>query len=330
MLLRNGSQIYKTGLLVKGLSLGAGVRQSSTRMASNRALDLTGVYPPICTPFNSDESIAWDKLKQNMAKWNKEDLTGYLVEGSNGEYCYLSKEERIRLVGEVKNLTADKLVLAGSGCESTMATIEMTNEMAAAGADAAVVITPCYFKNKMTSSALEKHFLAVADASKVPVILYSVPANTGIDLAVDVVLRLAKHQNIIGIKDSGGDITKIGSLVHGTAGEEFQVLAGSASFLLPALVVGAVGGICALANVLPSQVCQLQKLYEKNDFKEAKLLQHQLIAPNSAVTKQLGVPGLKQSLDWFGFYGGPCRAPMLQLSQTENQQLQTAFSEFTK
>ena len=106
----------------------------------------------------------------------------------------------------------------------------------------------------MSSAALEKHFLAVADASTIPVILYSVPANTGIDLAVDVVIRLAKHPNIVGIKDSGGDITKLGSLVHGTKDQDFQVLAGSASFLLPALVVGAVGGICALANVLPAQV----------------------------------------------------------------------------
>eukprot|EP00088_Acartia_fossae_P062881 TRINITY_DN7624_c0_g1_i3.p1 TRINITY_DN7624_c0_g1~~TRINITY_DN7624_c0_g1_i3.p1 ORF type:complete len:327 (-),score=72.00 TRINITY_DN7624_c0_g1_i3:19-999(-) len=301
------------------------------RCSSSGCLDLTGVYPPICTPFNKDQSIAWHKLDHNMKRWNIEDLAGYLVEGSNGEYCYLSKDERIELVGAVKShASSDKLVLAGSGCESTLHTIEMTNLMAQAGADAAVVITPCYFKNKMSSAALEKHFLAVADASTIPVILYSVPANTGIDLAVDVVIQLAKHPNIVGIKDSGGDITKLGSLVHGTKDQDFQVLAGSASFLLPALVVGAVGGICALANVLPAQVCELQKLFSESRLEEARLLQHALIAPNSAVTKQLGVPGLKLSLDWFGLYGGPCRSPLLPLTDHEENQLNKAFETFRK
>ena len=147
-----------------------------------------------------------------------------------------------------------KLVLAGSGCESTRATIQMTAAMAEAGADAAVVITPSYFKAKMSGPVLEQHFRAVADASPIPIVLYSVPANTSIDLPSDVVVRLSCHPNIVGIKDSGGDVAKIGEMVAATEQEDFQVLAGSASFLLPALTVGAVGGICALANILPAQV----------------------------------------------------------------------------
>jgi len=297
---------------------------SSVRSMSSM-LDLTGIYPPICTPFNQDQSIAWDKLEQNMKKWNQEDLAGYLVQGSNGEYCYLTEEERIEMIRVVKSLSPDKLVLAGSGCESTMATIKMTNAMAEAGADAAMVITPCYFKNKMSPAALEQHFLAVADSSPIPVVLYSVPANTNIDIPVDLVARLAKHPNIIGIKDSGGDITKVGMLVHATAGSRFQVLAGSASFLLPALSVGAVGGVCALANVLPAKVCELQTLFNERKLEEAKSLQHRLIPPNSAVTKNLGVPGLKESLDWFGYYGGPCRKPLLPLTPQESQGLKEAF-----
>ena len=149
----------------------------------------------------------------------------------------------------------------------------MTQAMADAGADVAVVITPCYFKGKMTGPVLEAHYTAVADASPIPVVLYSVPANTTVDLPVETVVRLAKHPNIIGMKESGGDITKIGSMVHLTKGEDFQLLAGSASFLLPALAVGAVGGICALANVLPGPVCQLQKLCMEIKLEEAKELQ---------------------------------------------------------
>ena len=176
------------------------------------------MYPPIATPFEKgdEQAIAWKHLRENLTKWNQvESLRGYLVQGSNGEYCYLTTQERIEMISKVRQWSSkDKLVLAGSGMESTAATIEMTLAMAEAGADAAVVITPCYFKNRMTNDALVSHFTAVADKSSIPIILYSVPANTGLDLSVEVVSKLAKHSNIIGIKDSGGDVTKIAHMVQ--------------------------------------------------------------------------------------------------------------------
>jgi len=181
-------------------------------VGSKRTLSIGGVYPPIATPFEKgdEQAIAWKHLRENLTKWNQvESLRGYLVQGSNGEYCYLTTQERIEMISKVRQWSSkDKLVLAGSGMESTAATIEMTLAMAEAGADAAVVITPCYFKNRMTNEALVSHFTAVADKSSIPIILYSVPANTGLDLSVEVVSKLAKHSNIIGIKDSGGDVTK--------------------------------------------------------------------------------------------------------------------------
>jgi len=296
-------------------------------MATHSKIDLTGVYPPIVTPFNEDESIAWDKLKSNISKWNQHPLAGFLVHGSNGEFCYLNPQERVDVIKAVKeNAGPGKLVLAGSGCESTLETISMTQAMADAGADVAVVITPCYYKGKMTGPVLEKHFTAVADASPIPVVLYSVPANTNIDLPVESAARLAKHPNIIGMKESGGDITKIGSLVHQTKGEDFQMLAGSASFLLPSLLVGAVGGICALANVLPGPVCRLQQLYAEEKWEEARDLQHRLIAPNGAVTKLFGVPGLKESMGWFDYYGGPTRRPLIPLADGESKALENCFT----
>ena len=226
-----------------------------------------------------------------------------------------------------KYASKDKLVLAGSGCESTAQTIALTAAMAEAGADAAVVVTPCYFKAKMNGAALKAHFLAVADASPIPVVLYSVPANTGIDLPVDVVAELAKHPNIVGMKESGGDVAKIGKMIYDTRDvENFQLLAGSASFLLPALTVGAVGGICALANALPTEVARLQQLYEEGKAEEARVLQHRLIAPNGAVTKVFGVPGLKTAMEWFGYYGGPTRRPLLPPTEEEVTKLKSAFT----
>jgi len=318
----------KTGSLINRRALsGAKAALSSRAMSSSGKLDLTGVYPPIPTPFKQDESIDWEALRSNLTLWNEHDLRGYLVQGSNGEYCYLTLQERVDMIRVVKESAGKKmLVLAGSGCESTRQTIDLTCQMAEAGADAAVVITPCYFKGKMTGEVLEKHYTAVADASPIPVVLYSVPANTTLDMDPGTVANLASHPNIVGIKDSGGDITKIGKMVADTAGEDFQVLAGSASFLLPSLAVGAVGGICALANVLPAEVARLQALCMDNKWDEAKLLQHKLIGPNGAVTKQFGVPGLKESMEWFGFHGGPTRMPLVPLKQNESVQLKKIFT----
>ncbi|XP_025736605.2 4-hydroxy-2-oxoglutarate aldolase, mitochondrial isoform X5 [Callorhinus ursinus] len=176
----------------------------------------------------------------------------------------------------------DKLLLAGSGCESTQATVEMTVSMAQVGADAAIVVTPCYYRGRMSSAALIHHYTKVADLSPVPVVLYSVPANTGLALPVDAVVTLSQHPNIVGIKDSGGDVTRMGLMVHKTRRQDFQVLAGSAGFLLASYAVGAVGGVCALANVLGAQVCQLERLCLTGQWEDAQKLQHRLIEPNTA------------------------------------------------
>ena len=304
-------------------------------MLQRRTLSIGGVYPPIPTPFgggveeNNDEAIAWKHLQGNLTKWNQvKSLRGYLVQGSNGEYCYLATQERIEMISKVRQWSSsDKLVLAGSGMESTAGTIEMTLAMGEAGADAAVVITPCYFKNRMTDEALISHYTAVADTSRIPIILYSVPANTGLDLSVQVVSQLAKHPNIIGIKDSGGDITKIAQMVHATRKENFDILAGSAGFLLAALQVGAVGGICALANCLPREVAHLQELFSSGEWEKARTLQHRLILPNTMVTKGLGVPALKKAMDWKGYYGGPVRKPLLPLNSQEENSLKKVFTE---
>ncbi|XP_061258981.1 4-hydroxy-2-oxoglutarate aldolase, mitochondrial isoform X2 [Bos javanicus] len=252
---------------------------------------------------------------------------GFVVQGSNGEFPFLTSSERLEVVSRARQaLPKDKLLLAGSGCESTQATVEMTVSMAQVGADAAMVVTPCYYRGRMSSAALIHHYTKVADLSPVPVVLYSVPANTGLDLPVDAVVTLSQHPNILGIKDSGGDVTRIGLIVHKTRSQDFQVLAGSAGFLLASYAIGAVGGVCALANVLGSQVCQLERLCLTGQWEDAQKLQHRLIEPNTAVTRRFGIPGLKKTMDWFGYYGGPCRSPLQELSPAQEEALRLDFA----
>ncbi|XP_027060393.1 4-hydroxy-2-oxoglutarate aldolase, mitochondrial-like isoform X1 [Pocillopora damicornis] len=320
----NKAAIFKADPFRKFLKT---VRFSSSLAMSS--LDLSGIFPPIVTPFGDNEGVNHDKLKYNFSKWNEIPFSGYVVQGSNGEYAYMRAEEKIDLVHKVRELAPKgKLILAGSGCEATRDTIEMTNKMAEAGADAALVVTPCFYKSGMTAEALEKHFTKVADSSPIPVILYSVPANTGIDLPAECIIKLSSHPNIIALKDSGGDITKIGYVIHKTAGNNFQVLAGSASFLLASYCLGAVGGVCALANVLGREVCKLHEMHKHGKMEEAKLLQHKLILPNTAVTKTYGVPGLKKSMEFFGLYGGPTRSPLLPLKDSQEAELRDIFKLF--
>lgn len=290
-------------------------------------VNLEGLFPPIPTPFTAEEEIDYDALKKNIAKWNAFDFAGLVVQGSNGEAVYMSEAERVELVRFVRSqLPRPKLLIAGAGMESTRQTIAMAKAMADAGADALLVLTPGYFKGKMTAAALEHHFVKVADASPIPVILYNMPACTGVDMDAATVIRLSAHPNIIGLKDSGGNVAKFGAIHNKTRVTGFQLLAGSAGFLLPALIMGAVGGVCALANVAPQPLLDMLAAYKAGDMAKAQDIQYTMVAPNNAVTAQFGVPGLKAALDMLGYYGGPARSPLLPLSEAETTTLKNILT----
>ena len=245
-----------------------------------------------------------------------------MVGGSNGEFVLLTPEERLSVVELVRG-AADRarLVIGGAGAESTKESIQLATAMAARGVDAVLVVSPSYYKSQMTAAAYVEHYTRVADASPVPVILYNVPANTGINIPLDAVVELAQHPNIAGMKDSGGDIVRMSEVLRQVPGD-FQVLAGSASFLLPALSVGAVGAVSALANVAAPQLASLMEAFQAGNLAEARALQHLMMAPNRAVTAQFGVPGLKAAMEMVGFYGGPTRGPLIPLSDDDRSSLE--------
>ncbi|XP_051883774.1 4-hydroxy-2-oxoglutarate aldolase, mitochondrial [Pristis pectinata] len=294
---------------------------------SGSTLDLAGIYPPIITPFNQRGEVDYQQLESNVHKWSKVPFRGLVVQGSNGEFVYLSTEERVETVRRVRQvLPQEMLLVAGSGCESTEATVTMTQMMADTGANAVLVITPCFYRGRMNSATFIHHYTRVADSSPVPVVLYSVPGNTALELPVDAIVALSHHPNIIGLKDSGNDITRIALIVHRTRKQNFQVLAGSAGYLLPSYSVGAVGGVCALANVLGQPLCNLGKLCLGGQWADALELHYRLIEPNAAITRKFGLAGLKEALEWFGYHGGSCRAPLLPLTEAERKELRGDFT----
>ncbi|HMK08507.1 MAG TPA: dihydrodipicolinate synthase family protein [Anaerolineales bacterium] len=288
-------------------------------------LDLSGVFPPIPTPFDAGGNIAYDRLSQNLERWNGEPMAGVVVGGSNGEFPLLTVDERVEVVRRARREVApSRRVIGGSGMESTSSSISVTRAMAEAGADAVLVVTPSYYRARMTAAALIDHYTSIAESSPVPIVIYNVPANTGVDMAAEVVVELSHHPGIVGVKDSSGDLVKLTRLVAESA-EGFQVLAGSAGTFLPALAVGAVGVVAALANIAAAELADLYRRFRAGDAEGARALQGRLMAANAAVTSRFGVPGLKCAMDLTGRYGGPPRPPLQPLGEAERESVRASL-----
>ncbi len=292
-----------------------------------KCICIEGVLAPVPTPFDDDGRLFVRALRSNLAWLGKFPLTGVVALGTNGEFPLLSEQEKLRVIGQVREaVPPGRLVIAGTGCEGTAATIALTKRAAQLGADAALVITPSYYRSRMVPEALTRHFLTVAEAAPIPIVLYNMPANTGVDLTPEVVLALAGHPNVVGIKDSGGNLAAMAEICR-AAPPGFSVLAGSAGFFLPALSVGAVGGIMALANIAPAECCALWEYARRGHWSAAQTLQKRLVRLNNAVTRLWGVAALKEAMDMLGLYGGPVRPPLMPLSQEKVEALRLLLQE---
>jgi 4-hydroxy-2-oxoglutarate aldolase len=292
-------------------------------------MKLSGVMPPITTPFQ-DGKLALDKLKMNFKKWNKTGLSGYLVLGSNGEAVYLNEREKIKVV-EVsrESIPASKIMLVGTGMESTQETIRFTNLVAKMGADFALVVTPSYFKGSMKPQVLYDHFISVAESSHIGILIYNVPQFTGINIESELVAKLSTHPNIIGIKDSSGNIGQLSEIIY-LSKKRFAVFVGSAPVFLPALCVGAVGGILAVANVVPQEWIQIQSIFNRGKMGEARTLQGRLTPLAKAVTTRHGIGGLKMAMDLTGYFGGNPRLPLKRPMKEVEEELKRLLLELKK
>ena len=273
-------------------------------------MKLAGILPPLVTPFRADGGVDLAAFEANIESYSPVDLGGYLVLGSNGEAAALEEEEKLALVRAARRPSGSRLLLAGTGLESTRATIAFTRRVADLGADAALVLTPSYYKAQMSHEALRLHFERVADASPMPVLLYSVPAFTGLLFPPSLASSLAGHPNIAGMKESSGDLGLLGRII-GSVPPSFAVACGSAPVVYPALCLGAVAGILAVACCAPGPAVELYRAFVGGDHPRARRLQAALLPLAVAVTATWGVAGLKGAMDAAGLRGGEMRAPLL-------------------
>ncbi len=275
-----------------------------------------GIFTPIVTPFTADDAVDEGALRRNVGRWMTTPLTGLVVLGSNGEAPQLEDVEADRVIDMVRaEVPADRPLIAGTGRESTRATIAATRRAAAAGVDAVLVRTPSFFKAQMTSDVLVRHYTEVADASPIPVLLYNVTMFTGVNMQPDAVERLSAHPNIVGLKESGSDIGQIAEYVSRTP-DDFTVLAGSATTLYHALCAGCDGAVLALAMLLPEECVRMRELVAARRFDDALALQRQLLPLARAVGTTHGVAGLKAALNLKGYEGGLPRPPLRPATQS--------------
>ncbi len=283
-------------------------------------IDLGGVFLPIPTPFEGGR-VAHDKLASNVEKWCTTGISGIVVLGSNGEYVYLSEKEKRETVKTVADAVPEALtVIAGTGCESTGQTIELTCDCAEIGAHGALVISPHYYHGKMKYEALFRYYTDVADNSPIPVLLYNVSKFTHINLDADLVAELSKHPNIAGIKDSSGNVAQLGEYLN-LVTPDFQVMVGTAGALFGALALGCSGGVLACANVAPQGCVKILELLKAGEYQAARDLQLKLLPVNKAVTATYGIAGLKTALDLLGYFGGEPRRPLLPAGDKDRLQI---------
>lgn len=297
------------------------------------ARNLRGILLPIPTPFDSHESLHSEALQSNIERWNKTGILGYALLGSTGERVHLDEREFLSVIETARKAVPDGLAfIVGAGQQSTRGTIDEIQRASSAGAQAALVITPSFYRSAITQTLLSDYYTAVAEAASIPIVLYSMPALTGIKIDPETIYSLSGHPNIIGVKDSAADMENFARtvrLVRGdsaTVRDDFAVLTGNGTVLHEALKLGADGGILAVGCVAAELCLQIFQTVKSGDLEASAKLQERLTPLAQAVTTKYGIGGLKAALDRLGYYGGPVRAPLRSPDQAAQNEINELVS----
>jgi len=283
---------------------------------------LEGIFVPHVTPFTRNGEVDEEALRACVRFWIEGGLSGLVPCGSNGEAPYLSREERRKVIQTVLDEVNGKVpVIAGTGSMSTRETIALTKDAEDLGVDAALVVTPFYFK--VSNREIYEHYRAVLEAVDLPIILYSVPKFTGISLEPNVISQLAsEYENVVGVKDSSGSIGLIAEIIR-LVGEKISVLAGAADITFPTLMLGGRGAVIAVANVFPELCSSLYNTFKRGSYGEASEIQRRVSYVNEVLVKRYNqISAIKEALRLRGLPGGYPRKPVLPLEEKERREIE--------
>jgi len=303
----------KSLAIMPGLMRREEIREQKSSRTSLPSERLRGVLLPFTTPFGAGGEVDAAALCENIARWNETGVAGYVALGSTGERVHLDERERALVVESARACVPRELAfVVGVGEQSTRLAIFEARRAADAGADAVLALTPHFYRGALTQDALAEHFAAVADEASVPVVLYNIPQNTGVAIAPETVARLADHPNIVGIKDSSGDVANLVEMLRlaGARREDFAVLTGHAGVFYASLCAGVRGAILAAGCAAPRLSVEIYEAFVRAEHARALELQRRLAPLARALTVRFGVGGLKFALDLAGYSGGRVRAPL--------------------
>lgn len=291
------------------------------------SLNLNGIIAAVPTPFGYDGEVDQAQLRRNIEKWNQTDLIGYLILGSTGEFPHLTAEEKQTVIETTRGaMSYDKLLLVGTGELSTRQTIEMTRRAHDHGADGAVVITPFYYKKVLFDEHHIAHYERIADNAPIPTMIYMIPQFAGVTLMPETIAHLAEHPNIVGLKESSGDLQAMKDLFRDLKTSDFNVLVGSPAILHQSLEAGCSGGVLAVACFAPNTSCAVRRYWQEGNYERANELQNKL-AKLARATAANGVGHLKAALDLVGYYGFLSRSPLPNPTDEERQEIANAIAE---
>ncbi len=286
-----------------------------------KTICIKGVLPPMITPFKENGDVDYDMFTRNLKKWNEDKLCGYLVLGSNSETVYLTEEEKLELLRLAKEVAKPgRVLLAGTGSDCERDTIRLTNRAARMGYDAALVLTPFYYGGQMSAKALIRYFTNVADASEMPIMIYNVPKFTHVNIMAEAVSVLSRHPNIVGMKDSTGDIPQMATWKR-IVPEDFNLMVGTASAWYPALALGVEAAVLALANTNPNECAEVQEAFDAGDWQKARITYQRIFPINTAITATYGIAGLKYAAGLMGYEGGCVRSPLTEIDETAKSKI---------
>jgi 4-hydroxy-2-oxoglutarate aldolase len=288
-------------------------------------IDLHTVLVPVTTPFEvgPNHLFAPKAFAQNINMLSQTGIGGFVILGSTGERVHLDETAYLEVIETAREATpTDLTFIVGAGQQSTDGTIKEIRKAAQLGADAVLVITPYFYRTAITQEVLLTFYTTVADASPVPLVLYSMPALTGVKIEPATIARLSSHPNIIGAKDSSADLVGFRETVK-LCCSDFAVMTGNGTVFLDALKAGATGAILAVGCAVPEICVEIFRAFNAHEYERAATLQSKLTPFAHAVTVKFGIAGLKAALTMNGYCGGAVRPPLLSVNETARSEIGT-------
>ncbi len=280
----------------------------------------------IVTPMNDDGSINYEQFRNNINYQIENGTDAIVVCGTTGESSTMTDEEHIecmRFTVEVVNKRVP--VIAGTGSNDTRYAIELSQEAEKVGVDALLVVTPYY--NKSSQHGLVKHFNMIADSVNIPIILYNIPGRTGVNINIETYVELAKHKNIVAVKEASGNIGYVAQIID-ACGDVLDVYSGNDDQIVPIMSLGGKGVISVVANILPQMTHDMTEYCLKNDFAKSSQIQIKYLDLINNLFIDVNPIPIKEAMNMMGFNAGECRMPLVRMCDKNIEKLKNSLMKY--